>query len=65
MTKLYLDNCTYSCEYGAGSSKGEFIGRIFLAIQSNSSAYKEGYVAIEYQDYLNGVKAEQSFLEDL
>lgn len=65
MRKLVLDNCTYLCNYGAGSSKGEFIGSIYLAIRSNSSAYNEGYVAIEYQDYLNGIKADQSFLDDL
>ena len=65
MRKLVLDNCTYLCNYGAGSSKGEFIGTIYLAIRSNSSAYNEGYVAIEYQDYLNGIKADQSFLDDL
>ena len=65
MRKLVLDNCSYLCNYGAGSSKGEFIGSIYLAIRSNSSAYNEGYVAIEYQDYLNGIKADQSFLDDL
>ena len=65
MRKLILDNCTYLCNYGAGSSEGEFLGSIYLAIQSNSSTYSEGYVAIEYQDYLNGVKAEQGFIDDL
>ncbi|WP_298542154.1 hypothetical protein [uncultured Porphyromonas sp.] len=65
MRKLILDNCTYLCKYGAGSSEGDFLGTIYLAIQSNSSTYSEGYVAIEYQDYLNGVKAEQGFLDDL
>lgn len=65
MTKLILGDCTYLCKYGAGSSEGEFLGRIYLAIKRFSSAYKEGYVAIEYQDYLNGVKAEQRFIDDL
>lgn len=65
MTKLILDNCTYLCRYGAGSSSGEFLGAIYLAIKSSSSVYGEGYVCIEYQDYLNGVKAEQGFLDDL
>lgn len=65
MTKLILDNCTYLCRYGASSSSGEFLGAIYLAIQSYSSTYNEGYVAIEYQDYLNGVKAEQGFIDDL
>ena len=65
MTKLILDNCTYLCKYGAGSSEGEFIGRIYLAIKRFSSAYNKGYVCIEYQDYLNGENAKQGFLDDL
>ncbi len=65
MRKLVLDNCTYLCEYGAGSSEGEFLGRIYLAIRRNSSVYGKGYVCIEYQDYLNGENAEQGFIDDL
>ena len=65
MTKLILDNCTYLCKYGAGSSEGEFIGRIYLAIKRFSSAYNKGYVCIEYQDYLNGENAEQGSIDDL
>ena len=65
MTKLILGDCTYLCKYGAGSSGGDFLGIIYLAIRSTSSVYGKGYVCIEYVDYLNGVNAEQSFLEDL
>ena len=65
MTKLILGDCTYLCEYGAGSSEGDFLGTIYLAIRSYSSVYSEGYVGIEYQDYLNALKAEQGSLEDL
>lgn len=65
MTKLILDNCTYLCKYGAGSSEGEFLGTIYLAIKNFSSAYSKGFVAIEYEDYLNGEDAEQGFIDDL
>lgn len=65
MRKLVLDNCTYLCEYGAGSSEGAFLGMVYLTIRGDSSVYDEGYVGIEYQDYLNALKAEQGFLEDL
>lgn len=65
MRKLVLDNCTYLCKYGAGSSEGDFLGTIYLAIKSSSSVYGEGYVCIEYQDYLNGIKAEQEFIDNL
>lgn len=65
MTKLILGDCTYLCKYGAGFSEGEFLGKIYLAIKRFSSGNNKGYVAIEYQDYLNGIKAEQGFLDDL
>ncbi|WP_296930130.1 hypothetical protein [Porphyromonas sp.] len=65
MTKLILGDCTYLCKYGAGSSEGEFLGTIYLAIRSNSSGYNKGYVAIEYEDYLNAEDAEQGFIDDL
>lgn len=64
MRKLVLDNCTYLCEYGVGSSEGAFLGMVYLTIRGDS-VYDEGYVGIEYQDYLNALKAEQGFLEDL
>lgn len=64
MTKLILGDCSYWSVYGASTPDGTFLGSVYLDLMSISGENK-GYVRIEYEDYLNGVKAEQGFIDDL
>lgn len=64
MTKLILGDCIYFCEYGANSSKGSFLGSIYLSLTSIPGE-DNGYVLIDYEDYLNVMAAEQEIIEDL
>lgn len=64
MTKLILGDCSYWSVYGVSTPDGTFLGSVYLDLMSISGENK-GYVRIEYEDYLNGVKAEQGFIDDL
>lgn len=64
MTKLILGDCTYWNVYGVGTPDDTFLGSVYLDLMRIFGEHN-GYVRIEYEDYLNVMATEQGFIDDL